>query len=380
MGVPARFPHEPPPASLTRSLDGRLPHQGVSLRRPRPRRPDRVALPGRDRVLGAPGGLVRPGAHGARAEPAASRRRCSRRPRRTTCRPPAGPEARSSRRRRARSGQSEQPPGSNDGPAIAQYRSAVAGAEAGEPWCAYFVSWAAAQAGAPLGEEGQGLGSVAGITSWAQSTGRLLPASATPQPWDLILFGTQHVGIVESVNPDGTLTTIEEPRERGPAGHPEPVRGDRVRRCPDAFPAVRCVLAEGFAVSISVTTSGGVIIPRRNATAKRSPVTPESTPVVPTADAIITPRTAPFGACRRGPMRRPGPRKANHTNATPTGSPSSPTRRTFQPSRTMNAVPTVSPMTAPPTEQMRGSRWPSCVAPATLASSTRKTLAPSVTD
>ena len=103
-------------------------------------------------------------------------------------------------------GVTEQPPGSNDGPRIAGYRSAVAGAYAGAPWCAYFVSWAAAQAGAPIGPNGQGLGSVAGITDWARSTGRL---TSDPQPGDLILFGTEHVGIVESVNADGTLTTVE---------------------------------------------------------------------------------------------------------------------------------------------------------------------------
>jgi cell wall-associated NlpC family hydrolase len=103
-------------------------------------------------------------------------------------------------------GVTEQPPGSNDGPRIAQYRSAVAGSYAGAPWCAYFVSWAAAQAGAPIGPNGQGLGSVAGITDWARSTGRL---TNDPQPGDLILFGTEHVGIVESVNADGTLTTVE---------------------------------------------------------------------------------------------------------------------------------------------------------------------------
>lgn len=106
-------------------------------------------------------------------------------------------------------GVSEQPPGSNNGPQISTYRSAVAGAEPGEPWCAYFASWAAAQGGVPLGESGQGFGSVAQITSWAASNGRLLPASATPAPGDLILFGDQHVGIVESVNPDGSLTTVE---------------------------------------------------------------------------------------------------------------------------------------------------------------------------
>jgi hypothetical protein len=106
-------------------------------------------------------------------------------------------------------GVAEQPPGSNDGPQLATYRSAVAGAAPGEPWCAYFASWAAQQAGAPLGANGQGLGSVSEITDWAAATGRLLPTSATPQPGDLILFGDRHVGLVESVNQDGTLTTVE---------------------------------------------------------------------------------------------------------------------------------------------------------------------------
>ncbi len=103
-------------------------------------------------------------------------------------------------------GQTEQPPGSNDGPAIATYRSAVEGASPGAPWCAYFVSWAAAQAGAPIGDRGQGLGSVAAITDWASRTGRLV---SQPEPGDLILFGTRHVGIVQAVNADGSLTTVE---------------------------------------------------------------------------------------------------------------------------------------------------------------------------
>jgi hypothetical protein len=106
-------------------------------------------------------------------------------------------------------GQSEQPPGSNDGPAIATYRSAVPGSRAGDPWCAEFVSWAAAQAGAPLGDGGTGFRSVAALTSWAALTGRLLPAGSTPQPGDLILFGDRHVGIVQAVEPNGTIDTVE---------------------------------------------------------------------------------------------------------------------------------------------------------------------------
>ena len=103
-------------------------------------------------------------------------------------------------------GVTEQPPGSNNGPQIAVYRSAVQGSYPGAPWCAYFVSWAAARAGAPLGDHGQGFGSVAEITDWAKATGRF---TTTPAPGELILFGTAHVGIVKSVNPDGTLTTVE---------------------------------------------------------------------------------------------------------------------------------------------------------------------------
>ena len=106
-------------------------------------------------------------------------------------------------------GVSEEPPGSNDGPRIAQYRAA-SGAEATPGrWCAYFVSWAAAQAGAPLGEEGQGYGAVSQIHDWAQRTGRLVPQGESPRPGDLILFGSEHVGIVESVGPGDRLTTVE---------------------------------------------------------------------------------------------------------------------------------------------------------------------------
>ena len=105
-------------------------------------------------------------------------------------------------------GVAEQPPGSNDAPRIAEYRQATAGSGVG-PWCGYFVSWAARQAGTPLGEQGQGLGSVAAIADWAQRTGRSLPAGSVPAPGDLIVWGSRHVGIVESVGSDGSIHTVE---------------------------------------------------------------------------------------------------------------------------------------------------------------------------
>jgi hypothetical protein len=107
-------------------------------------------------------------------------------------------------------GQAEQPPGSNDSPRIAQYRQSTAGSGIG-PWCSYFVSWAAQQAGAPLGEAGQGFGSVSAVSAWAQRTGRFTPVGtgAPPAPGDLVVWGGEHIGMVESVDPDGTIHTIE---------------------------------------------------------------------------------------------------------------------------------------------------------------------------
>jgi hypothetical protein len=104
-------------------------------------------------------------------------------------------------------GQAEQPPGSNDSPRIAQYRQATAGSGVG-PWCAYFVSWAARQAGVPIGDSGQGYGRVDDVMAWGQRTGKALPAGATPQPGDLIVWD-EHIGIVESVGADGSIKTIE---------------------------------------------------------------------------------------------------------------------------------------------------------------------------
>ena len=110
---------------------------------------------------------------------------------------------------RTQIGQAEFPPGSNESPRIAEYRSAVQGAVVG-PWCADFASWCAAQAGIPLGENGEGFQSVGALWEWAEGSGRAIPASeGSPAPGDLIVWGSDHVGIIESVDPDGTIHTIE---------------------------------------------------------------------------------------------------------------------------------------------------------------------------
>jgi hypothetical protein len=107
-------------------------------------------------------------------------------------------------------GQAESPPGSNNSPRIAEYRSATAGAPGPGPWCAYFVSWAARQAGMPVGDQGQGFGSVDALYAWAQKAGRAESASSgyVPRPGDLIVWD-EHIGIVESVGADGSVNTIE---------------------------------------------------------------------------------------------------------------------------------------------------------------------------
>lgn len=105
-------------------------------------------------------------------------------------------------------GQAEQPPGSNDSPRIAQYRAATAGAPGPGPWCAYFASWVARQAGAPVGDQGQGFGAVDDLWSWAQSSGKAVPSGQPPRPGDLMIMN-EHVGIVDSVLPNGQVQTIE---------------------------------------------------------------------------------------------------------------------------------------------------------------------------
>jgi hypothetical protein len=106
-------------------------------------------------------------------------------------------------------GVTEQPPGSNEAPRIAQYRQATAGSGVG-PWCAYFTSWAAREAGMPLGDNGQGFGSVDALYAWAQQSGRAVPngPGVVPRPGDLVVWD-EHIGVVESVLPDGSVQTIE---------------------------------------------------------------------------------------------------------------------------------------------------------------------------
>ena len=112
-------------------------------------------------------------------------------------------------------GVAESPKGSNDSPRIAEYRTATQGAGVG-PWCSYFTSWVARQAGVPVGPNGRGEGWVPNVESWGKQTGRWIePDAQTPQAGDLVVFDrngdglTDHIGVVTGVRNDGGITTIE---------------------------------------------------------------------------------------------------------------------------------------------------------------------------
>src|SRR4051812_13971634 len=78
-------------------------------------------------------------------------------------------------------GQAEQPPGSNDSARIATYRQATAGSGVG-PWCAYFTSWLARNAGVPVGDHGEGFGSGGAPYARAQRSGPAVPTAPRPPP------------------------------------------------------------------------------------------------------------------------------------------------------------------------------------------------------
>lgn len=107
--------------------------------------------------------------------------------------------------------------GNNESTRIREYRTATAGAEnTPGPWCAYFVSWLAKNAGAPIGANGNGTGYVPTLEAWGKQTNRFVEfGSQRPQAGDIVIFdwsgdGTpDHTGIVERVGADGSIHTIE---------------------------------------------------------------------------------------------------------------------------------------------------------------------------
>ncbi len=122
---------------------------------------------------------------------------------------PPRPVRRSSTSSPARSA-SPSSPWLNDLLRIAQFRQATAGSGVG-PWCAYFTSWAAREAGVLLGDNGQGFGRVDDVYAWRWKAGKAVlntGGDVKPQPGDLIVWD-EHIGVVESMSADGEINTIE---------------------------------------------------------------------------------------------------------------------------------------------------------------------------
>ncbi len=104
-------------------------------------------------------------------------------------------------------GYSESPAGSNKSKFGAWY-----GAQ-GQPWCASWVSWVFYHAGLPLpATTPKGFAYCPYGVKWFRDKGQFFKQ---PKAGDVVFFDWQkdgisdHVGIVEKVNSDGTVTTIE---------------------------------------------------------------------------------------------------------------------------------------------------------------------------
>ncbi len=88
------------------------------------------------------------------------------------------------------------------------------GGTAGQPWCAYFASWVFNEAGKPFtdGREGWIISYVPDIQAYGERNGWWHPITETsfiPQPGDLVIYGSEHVNIIVSVDPaNNTITTI----------------------------------------------------------------------------------------------------------------------------------------------------------------------------
>lgn len=110
---------------------------------------------------------------------------------------------------RGQLGQAEEPKGSNSGPMVDQYLSAV-GLDPGYAWCAAFVFWCHGQA-ANVASITNPVPRTAGVLDlWRRSTANRVKA---PRPGDVFVMdygrGKGHTGFVERVLDGGVIETIE---------------------------------------------------------------------------------------------------------------------------------------------------------------------------
>ncbi len=174
-------------------------------------------------------------------------------------------------------------------------------ARASAPWCAYFTSWLAKSSGAPLGEAGQGFGSVDALYAWAQRTGKAIQngPGVSPQPGDLIVWD-EHIGLVESVDPDGTVHTIEGNKQR-PGDPPDSMLlAPRSGTCASAEPSparpASIALARTFR-KVRLITAPAV---RRVARCRFVGVH------TPSVEPVVSPRTVPARGAAGAPLLEKG--------------------------------------------------------------------------
>lgn len=84
-----------------------------------------------------------------------------------------------------------------------------------EEWCSLLAAWVWQHAGVPLPGATAAYAYSGSLYTWAKEHGgTVLPRSARPSPGDLVFYGkgpgeSAHVGIIESVQANGRITTIE---------------------------------------------------------------------------------------------------------------------------------------------------------------------------
>jgi hypothetical protein len=116
--------------------------------------------------------------------------------------------------------------GRNDGVILKYPRAFGRGAE---PWCADFISWVANRAGGSMNEY-----NCAAIVRALKAQGTW-KGRANPEPGDLVLFDfdrdgvANHIGVVERVNADGSIATIEGNSKDLATGREGVVRRTRAR-------------------------------------------------------------------------------------------------------------------------------------------------------
>lgn len=87
----------------------------------------------------------------------------------------------------------------------------------GVPWCALFCSWCIVQVGLKLPRIN--IAYCPDWVNWFKKMNRYFDKSTIPQVGDLVFFAfskkgiengwTEHIGIVEKVNPNGSIVTLE---------------------------------------------------------------------------------------------------------------------------------------------------------------------------